>query len=143
MCREAGAARDGPSGSPRKSRRTEEIKTYEDFGARYSWAVRPDFGGPHVTSDEQWREGIQRLERYHAALTDIGCRQQLRAGENPYLDIVQILSAAPDHRTAAGDLEGWSRPGHAGSLRGWAVPPGLYQVFSPSERRCELVSLFA
>lgn len=105
--------------------------------------MRPDFGGPHVTSDEQWQEGVQRLERYHAAITDIGRRRQVAASENPYLDIVQILSAAPDHRAAAGDLEGWSRPGHAGSLRGWAVPPGLYQMLSPSERRRELVSLFA
>lgn len=119
------------------------IKTYQEFGARYPWAVRPDFGGPDVTSKEQWQEGVERLEHYGAALSEIGRRRQLASGENPYLDIVQILSAAPDDHANAGDLEGWSQLGNTGSLRGWAVPPGLYQMLSPSERRRELVSLFA
>jgi hypothetical protein len=43
-----------------------ELETYDDFGARYPWAVRGDFGGPYVTSEREGREGVSRLERRRA-----------------------------------------------------------------------------
>jgi hypothetical protein len=112
-----------------------KLETYEDFGARFPWAVRADFGGPVVTTEDHWREGIRRLERYHAALEEIRHRRRLRPGENPYLDLVRILAAPhEDEQAPRARMDG---------DREWAMPPGLYQMLHPSERRRELAALFA
>jgi hypothetical protein len=102
-----------------------KLETYERFGARYPWAVRPDFGGPFVTTEDDWHEGVRRLERYHAALEEIRRARVLRPGANPYLELVRIL-ATPDGG-------GWE----------WDLPRGLYQMLNPSQRRRELAALFA
>jgi hypothetical protein len=103
------------------------LDTYEAFGERYPWAVRADFGGPVVTSEEEWREGVRRLERYHASLEEIRRRRTLEPGENPYLNLVRMLFAA----------------GKEAPADEWELSPGLYQMLDPSERRRELAALFA
>jgi hypothetical protein len=69
-----------------------KLPTYADFAARYPWAVRPDLAGAPVTTPDQWREGVRRLERYDEALRAVGRRRRLRQGENPYLDLATILA---------------------------------------------------
>ena len=103
------------------------LRTYDEFGERYPWAVRPDFGGPFVTSRAHWREGSRRLTRYHATLEQFSRERTLRPGQNPYADLIGILSAP------FGDEQG----------AGWGLPPGLYQMLHPSGRRRELAARFA
>jgi hypothetical protein len=85
-----------------------KLSTYEQFKARFPWAT--------ATSEEDWQEGARRLEEYHARLAAAGRRRALRAGENPYLELVNLVMASS---------------------------PGLSQMLDPSERRRELASLFS
>jgi hypothetical protein len=105
------------------------LQSYAEFGDRYPWAVRPDFGGPFVTSEEHWREGVRRLTQYHAALEEFRRHPALGPGENPYADLVGLLSAPLRDRP--------------GPERCWGLPPGLYQMMHASGRRRELAELFA
>jgi hypothetical protein len=100
-----------------------KLQTYEDFKARFPWAVRADLGDRFVTSEDHWREGRRRLERYHAALATVRRWRKLRAGENPYLELITILADAmtPD----------------------WRLPYGLAQMLDLRERRRELAALFS
>ena len=114
-------------------------RTYEDFAARFPWAVHPALGGPFVTSVEQWREGVRRLDRYRSGLRMIRARRHLDVGENPYLDLVRHLSAsAPsqcaDAPAASGEM---TRPGD------WGLPHGLARILDLRERRRDLASLFS
>jgi hypothetical protein len=112
------------------------LPTYADFAARYPWAVRPELAGAPVTSPEQWREGVRRLERYDQALRAVGHRRRLRAGENPYLDLACILAtpSAADPAEAGGALL---------RLPDWGLARGLAQVLNLRARRRELAALFA
>jgi len=112
------------------------LPTYADFAARYPWAVRPDLAGAPVTSPDQWREGVRRLERYDEALRAVGHRRRLDEGENPYLDLAGIL-ATP---SAADPAEVGSAPIR---LPDWGLPGGLAQVLNLRARRRELAALFA
>jgi hypothetical protein len=71
-------------------------------------------------SEDEWREGIRRLEAFHEGVAAAGQRRALGPGENPYLDLVA--------RLGGGD---------------WALTPGVARVLDLSERRRELASLFS
>ena len=89
------------------------LRNYAAFKARFPWAV---------ASENEWREGLRRLGQFSARFAGTGRRRQLRAGENPYLELVGVL--------AAGDPP-------------WRLSPGLAQVLDLSERRRELASMFS
>ena len=117
-------------------------RTYEEFGARYPWAVRSRTRGvlarSLATTKGQWREGMARLERYRTGLTALARRRTLRAGENPYRELVDLLVSAPgeseDSPEAAAIAE---QPTY------WGLPYGLYQMLGVRQRRQELVQLCA
>jgi len=73
-------------------------------------------------SDDDWREGVRRLEEYGTQLDAVRRVHPLRAGDNPYLDLVIRLQ----------DRSG-----------GWRMSPGLAQLLDLRARRRELASLFA
>jgi hypothetical protein len=101
------------------------LRTYREFVARYPWTVRPELCGGAITSEADWREGLHRLREYHAMLTAARRRRVLDAGENPYLDLVQVLAGG--HRLAGR----------------FTVPGGLASVLDLATRRRELAALFA
>lgn len=116
------------------------LPTYEAFGERYPWAVHPTFGGRVVTSREEWREARWRLARYRAALRTVRRWRSLRAGENPYLELVAILGAPVD---AAPGSEVDAFLTAVGRMGRWAITPGVRQVLGLRERRRELATLFS
>ncbi len=99
------------------------LATYREFTERYPWTVRPELCGGAVTTEADWREGVRRLRDYHALLAAARRRRALAPGQNPYLDLVQVLA------------------GRQG--RDWAVPGGLASVLDLPARRRELAALFA
>jgi hypothetical protein len=120
---------------PRRSRWFEPVRwpvlrglrTYREFTARYPWTVRPELCGGTITTEQDWREGVGRLRDYHAMLSAARRRRVLGPGENPYLDLVQVLAG-----------------GHGDGPRGrGAVPGGLASVLDLAARRRELSALFA
>lgn len=108
--------RHAPSGRPARLRippaELGSLQTYEAFKARFPWAA---------ASESEWREGLRRLGQFRARFAALGRRRRLRAGENPYLELVGAL--------AAGDT--------------WRLSPGLAQVLDLGERRRELASAFS
>jgi hypothetical protein len=80
--------------------------------------VRADLGVAFSTSEAQWREGLRRLEDYHARLAGAHRWRTLPAGENPVLEIFRVLTAPP-------------------------LPPGLAQMLNLHERRRELADYFS
>jgi hypothetical protein len=116
-----------------------KLRTYDGFAARFPWAVRPDLGGPFVTSVDQWEEGLRRLESYQAGLRAVSRKRELRSGENPYLDLVRILAAPPPHRCAdrLDAARVITRPAE------WGLPHGLSQMLDLPERRRELAAVFS
>jgi hypothetical protein len=88
------------------------LQTYEAFKARFPWAA---------ASESEWREALRRLGEFRVRFAALGRRRRLRAGENPYLELVSVLAA--------------DYPGR--------VSPGLAQVLDLSERRRELASMFS
>ena len=116
------------------------LPTYEAFGDRYPWAIHPSFGGSVVTSSEAWQEARWRLARYRAALRIVRRWRLLRAGENPYLELVAILGAPADAapgREVDALIEATGRQGR------WAITPGVGQVLGLRERRREMAALFS
>jgi len=101
------------------------LGSYREFVDRYPWTVRPELCGGVVTTEDDWREGVRRLREYHAMLIAARRRRVLGAGENPYLDLVQVLA-------------GGQRLGRRG-----AMPGGLASVLDLAARRRELAALFA
>jgi hypothetical protein len=99
------------------------LPTYAAFTERYPWTVRPELSGGAITAEADWREGVRRLREYHALLAAARRRRTLGAGQNPYLDLVQVLAGGPGP--------------------GWAVPGGLARVLDLAARRRELAALFA
>jgi len=108
--------RHAPRGRPARLRITPGeiagLPTYEAFKARFPWAV---------ASESEWLEGVRRLGEFGARLALAGRRRRLRAGENPYLDLVGALAV--------------DQP--------WRLSPGLAQLLDLSERRRELASAFS
>jgi hypothetical protein len=100
-----------------------ELATYGEFTERYPWTVRPELCGGVITAEADWCEGMRRLREYHAMLSAARRRRALAAGQNPYLDLVQVLAG--------------------GQGRGWAVSGGLASVLDLPARRRELAALFA
>jgi len=88
------------------------LPTYAAFRARFPWAS---------ASEDEWREGVDRLGRFSARLAASTRRHRLLPGENPLLDLVSELAA-----------------GHP-----WRLSPGLAQVLDLGERRRELASRFS
>jgi hypothetical protein len=101
-----------------------DIGTYRDFTQRYPWTVRPELCGGAVTTEEDWAEGVRRLRDYHAQFLAARRRRRLHSGENPYLELVQVL--------AGGQRLAWP-----------ALPGGLRNVLDLPSRRKELAGLFA
>jgi len=85
--------------------------------------VRPDLGAPVVTTEAEWREAVRRLRAYRAGLHAARRRQALRSGENPYLDLVLVLSSGRDELTA--------------------IRAGIVQLLDLASRRRELASHFS
>jgi hypothetical protein len=108
------APRGRPSQPPRITlAKLRAIPSHRHFMARFPSAS---------CSEDEWREGIRRLQAFHAALAAAGRRRGLQAGENPYFDLVVLLGG--------GDRE-------------WRLTPGLAQLLDLSERRRELASLYS
>jgi hypothetical protein len=94
-------------------------RTYEELLTRYPWTV---------ASEAEWRDAVRRLERYHTRLEALRGPRRLRRGENPYLELVEIL-AEPF--------------GETGGAAYWDLPHGLVQLLDLSERRRVLAQRFA
>ena len=117
-------------------------RTYEDFAARYPWAVRSSthsvLATSLATSRGQWREGMSRLERYRLELAALMRRRSLAQEANPYRDLFEILAASPaepeDPEEAAAITQ---QPTY------WGLPYGLYQILGLRGRRQELVQVCA
>src|SRR5262245_6529538 len=122
------AWRHMPSGRrmPRRSRwltpvtlaEFQKLGTFEAFRARYMSQVRADLGVAFSTSEPQWREGLRRLEDYHARLASAHRWRTLPARENPLLEVVRVLTVPP-------------------------LPAGLAQMLNLHERRRELADYFS
>jgi len=117
-------------------------RNYEDFGARYPWAVRSStrtvLATSLATSRGQWREGMNRLERYHVGLATLARRRSLALDANPYRDLFEILAAPPAESEVAEEAAAITQqPTY------WGLPYGLYQMLGLRERRQELVQLCA
>jgi len=115
---EADRWRHAPRGRPKQAPRVtlaglKAIGSYQRFKTAFPAAS---------CSEDEWREGIRRLEAFHADLVAAGRRRALRTGENPYLDLVALLG---------------------GGDGGWQLAPGLAQLLDLAERRRELASLFS
>ena len=112
-------------------------QTYEEFCATYPWASTAG-AGMLATLEGQWREAVARLERYHAAVAAAARRRSLEAGENPYLDVLDLLAApVPEPDDAFEAVVSANQPAT------WGVPHGVVQLLDLAERRRELVQLFA
>lgn len=105
------------------------LRTYREFVARYPWTTRPEMCGGVITSEDDFREGVRRLRAYHTELSVLRRRRLLRRGDNPYLDLVNLLAGRPSG-TPDWDLS-------------WSVPGGLANVLNLSFRRRELVALLS
>ena len=108
--------------------------TYGEFAATYPWAVRAEDGGVRASTESQWREAISRLERYEARLAELLTPRPLAPGENPYVELVELLAEPSDAHDSLVE---------ARQPRYWGLPWGLAQLLDLSERRRELVDLFA
>lgn len=108
--------RHAPRGRPTRRSITpdelEDLPSFEAFKARFPWAA---------ASESDWREGVSRLGRFGERFAASGRQRRLRAGENPYLELVSVLAASDP----------------------WRLSPGLAQVLDLSERRRELASAFS
>jgi len=100
------------------------MRSHADFIERYPWTTRPELCGGAVTTREDWQEGMLRLRDYHGQLTAARRKRTLRPGDNPYLDLVQVLGGA-------------RAPG------GWTVSGGLAHVLDLPARRRELAAVFS
>ena len=116
-----------------------ELRTFDDFAARFPWAVHAALSGPFITSVEQWREGVRRLDRYRAGLRLISKVRDLGLGENPYLELVRHLAAPPPPECADAPRAVGAMPGPGD----WGLPHGLVRIMDLRERRRELASLFS
>lgn len=109
--------------SPVTWRQLRRLETYQEFTERYPWTVRPGAGGG-ITTEEDWREGVRRLSAYYSRLAVLRRRRLLRPGENPYADLIAVLSGT-------------------GPESGLAPPPGLANVLHLRARRRELAAVFS
>lgn len=110
--------RHAPRGHPKQPPRITLARlkagaSCEAFKTRFPWTT---------CSEDDWHEAIRRLEAFHAGLAAATRRREVRAGENPYLDLVARLGDPRD---------------------GWRMTPGLAQLLDLGERRRELASLFS
>jgi hypothetical protein len=91
-----------------------------------------------ATLEGQLLEAVARLERYHDAFAAAARRRTLGAGENPYLDLLELLAAPlPEPEDAFEAVVAMNQPAT------WGVPHGVVQLLDLAERRRELVQLFA
>lgn len=105
-----------------------DVPTYAELVSRFPAVAR-------TTTSTEWLEGRRRLVEYAAALARFSKRRLLRRGENPYLDLMELLTApAPSEVEPAG---------HPGRPTPVSLPPGLAALLDLTQRRRELVALFA
>jgi hypothetical protein len=84
------------------------LQTYDEFRARFPTLA---------ASEEEWRGGMRQLDEYRAARHAASRRRTLSAQDNPYLELVTQLLAAP---SAVLDLA--ERRRELASLFSWAIP---------------------
>jgi hypothetical protein len=91
-----------------------------------------------ATVESQWHEAVARLERLDAGVCAAAGTPSVAAGDNPYLDLVELLRAPmPEPEDAFDAVVSANQP------TVWDLPHGLAQVLDLAERRRELVQLFA
>jgi hypothetical protein len=97
-------------GRPRAPITLAAMPTYGAFKARFPWAAS-------ITEDV-WRDGVARLKQYEAALAAALLQEALRPGENPYLALVELLTAPGGSPL----LDLAERRRELASLFSWAIP---------------------
>jgi hypothetical protein len=85
------------------------MPTYEAFRARFPWAA--------ATGESAWRDGVARLRQYESALATRR-RTALKAGDNPYLELFELLNAPGGSPLV--DLA--ERRRELATIFAWAVP---------------------
>jgi hypothetical protein len=114
ICAECGGAVEpiGPDrwrhGLSRRPRITPIAPSFERFRSRFPWLS---------TAEGEWRDAVQCLKEYRKGLSAAGRRCELRAGENPQLDLFRLLTAAPSPLLDLGE-----RRLELASLFSWAIP---------------------
>ena len=84
------------------------LESFEQFRSRFPLAA---------STEEAWRDGMRRLGDYRAALQAASRRRVLDARDNPYLELVTRLLAAPSPM-----LDLAERRRELASLFSWAIP---------------------
>lgn len=95
-------------GLSRRPRFTPFAASFEEFSSRFPWVS---------TSEAEWREALRCLTQYRKELSAAARRRELRAGENPYLELFRLLMSSPSRLL---DLE--ERRRELASLFSWAIP---------------------
>jgi hypothetical protein len=114
ICAECGGAVEltGPDrwrhGLTRRPRVTPFFPSFERFRSRFPWLS---------ASEGEWRDALQRLKEYRKGLSAAGRRRELRAGENPQLELFRLLIASPSPLLDLGE-----RRRELASLFSWAIP---------------------
>jgi hypothetical protein len=95
-----------------------DLTCFADFAARYPDVAYPPQGAP--LTEENWREGRRRWAAYQELL-----HRELRPGDNPLLELIEVLAGA---RVTPGRLP---------------VPEPLARMLELPRRRRELASRFS
>lgn len=108
-------------GLSRRPRVTPVAPSYQHFTRRFPWLS---------VSEPEWQDAARSLSDYRKSLKRLAGRQQLVAGENPYLDLFRHLMASrPSPLLDLGE-----RRRELASLFSWAIP---------TDAALELVSRYA
>src|SRR5688500_2366857 len=108
-------------GLSRRPRVTALAPSYQHFTRRFPWLS---------VSESEWQDAARSLSEYRKRLKALARRQQLGAGENPYLDLFRHLMAS--RPSALLDLG--ERRRELASLFSWAIP---------TDAALELISSYA
>jgi hypothetical protein len=108
-------------GLSRRARVTPLAPSYQHFTRRFPWLS---------VSEQEWQDAARSLSDYRKRLKTLAGRQQLGAGENPYLDLFRHLMASrPSPLLDLGE-----RRRELASVFSWAIP---------TDAALELVSRYA
>ena len=95
-------------GLSRRPRLTPVAPSYIHFKNRFPWVS---------ASQAEWHDAVRRLKEYRKGLNAAGRRRELRAGENPQLELFRLLTASPSPL-----LDLAERRRELASLFSWAIP---------------------
>jgi hypothetical protein len=108
-------------GLSRRPRVTPLAPSYQHFTRRFPWLS---------VSEQEWQDAARSLSDYRNSLKRLAGRQQLHAGENPYLDLFRhLMTSRPSPLLDLGE-----RRRELASLFSWAIP---------TEAALELISRYA